>query len=210
LVRTAAELFWSQGYAQTGVSSIMKHARATSGSFYHFFPTKDDLLVAVFDAVGGQLEAEILDEAETASDDPIRRLSLVVDAYRERTAPNAAGFGIPVGRLVGELGSGHAAARLRLEKILQAFAARIDGWLDEIADGRSRAIDRWRVAVFVVSALEGAAVLASARGNTEPFDACETQLQYHIDSLIGASSDRTEEIPPPAPSDEVAVDWKSW
>ena len=51
LITTAAELFWRQGYSQTGVNEIIKQAGATSGSFYHFFPTKEDLLLAVVDHV---------------------------------------------------------------------------------------------------------------------------------------------------------------
>lgn len=210
LVRTAGELFWSQGYAQTGVSSIMKRARATSGSFYHFFPTKDDLLLAVLDAVGELISTDVLDAAEADSDDPIRRASVLVDAYRARMGPNAPAYGIPVGTLVGELGREHAAALQRVEKIFKVMVARIAEWFANAGDGRRSADDSRRLAEFIVSALEGASMMAIAGGNAAPFDACEEQMRLHLDSLAVGRSPLAEEMPPPESSAIEAGDWKAW
>ena len=62
LVRTAAELFWNQGYAQTGVNQIIQEANATSGSFYHFFKSKQELAMAVIDDIMGALNKHGIDE----------------------------------------------------------------------------------------------------------------------------------------------------
>jgi len=210
LVRTAAELFWSRGYAQTGVSSIMKHARATSGSFYHFFPTKDDLLLAALDAAGEQLEAEVLDRAESASPDLAGRIAVVIRVYRERTSPTAPGFGFPIGRLVGELGPDHIAARRRVDETLDNLVSRIAGWLAESSGSRLNETSRRRFAEFVVSAIEGAAVVASVRGSTEPFETCATQLALHIGLLVDGAHRRAGEVPPPIASNDLAADWKAW
>ena len=47
LVDAALYLFWLQGYAATGVAEILSQANVRSGSFYYFFKTKEDLLLAV-------------------------------------------------------------------------------------------------------------------------------------------------------------------
>lgn len=210
LVQTAAELFWSRGYAQTGVSSIMKHARATSGSFYHFFPTKDDLLLAVLEAAGEQLETEVLDRAESASPDLAGRIAVVIRVYRERTSPTTPGFGFPIGRLVGELGPDHIAARRRVDETLENLVSRVAGWLAESSGSRLNETDRRKFAEFVVSAIEGAAVVASARGSTEPFEACASQLDLHIGLLVDGALGRADEVPPPTTSSDLAGDWKAW
>ena len=210
LVRTAGELFWRQGYAQTGVSSIMKQARATSGSFYHFFPTKDDLLLAVLDAVAELISSEVLAAAEADSDDPASRVSALVDAYRVRSAPNAPGYGIPVGTLVGELGSGHAAALRRVEKIYALLVSRIVGWFVDDDRRWTSNNDAHRLAGFIVASLEGASMMAIAGNTTAPFDACTEQLQLHLDSFAGGRSSRAEEMPPPDSSVDEALDWKAW
>src|SRR5271170_2030600 len=49
LIFAAIELFWEKGYANTSMSDLLTRANANSGSFYHFFPSKEDLLIAVLD-----------------------------------------------------------------------------------------------------------------------------------------------------------------
>ena len=47
LLMTAMRLFSEKGYESTSVSDILKAAGANSGSLYHFFATKQDLLMEV-------------------------------------------------------------------------------------------------------------------------------------------------------------------
>ena len=54
LVEAARTLFWKHGYASTGIAQILKEADAGSGSLYYFFPTKEDLLLAVLGVVSGK------------------------------------------------------------------------------------------------------------------------------------------------------------
>jgi TetR/AcrR family transcriptional repressor of nem operon len=210
LVRTAGELFWRQGYAQTGVSSIMKQARATSGSFYHFFPTKDDLLLAVLDAVGELITTDVLDAAEADSDDPFERVSIVIDAYRTRTGPSAPGYGTPIGTLVGELGPDHAAALRRVEKIYTLMVSRITGWFVDSGNRWRSSSEPQHLAEFIVGALEGASMMAIAARSNAPIDACAEQIRFHLDSLAIGRNFSAEEMPPPESSAPEAVDWKSW
>lgn len=45
LVDTAARLFYERGYTATGINEVIKEAGVAKASFYHHFPTKEDLLV---------------------------------------------------------------------------------------------------------------------------------------------------------------------
>ena len=56
LLETAARLFHEQGYAATGVATILREADANSGSLYHFFPNKDALLAGVLEWYRDHLE----------------------------------------------------------------------------------------------------------------------------------------------------------
>jgi len=51
IINTAVRLMWRDGYAAVGIDRILKDAGATKGSFYHFFGSKSDLLVACLDHV---------------------------------------------------------------------------------------------------------------------------------------------------------------
>jgi len=188
----------------------MKQARATSGSFYHFFPTKDDLLLAVLDAVAKLISTEILAAAEADSDNPVRRVSALIDVYRDHTGPNPPGYGIPIGTLVGELGPDHAVALARVEEIYALLVSRIVGWFVEGDRRWSSNNEAHRLAEFIVASLEGASMMAIAGNTTAPFDACTQQLGLHLDSVAGGRSSRVEEMPPPDTSVDEALDWKAW
>jgi len=207
LVQTAGELFWSRGYAQTGVSSIMKRARATSGSFYHFFPTKDDLLLAVLDEVAERVEIDALGDAEQRTDSAKGRISGLAEAYRETTVPGTARFGLPIGALVHELGPDLEQARRRVAGIYEHVVARVAGWL---ADDPSVAIsgaDGRRLAESVVAGLEGSGLMAVATGSSGPFDAA-TELVFERLDEAPVRPVRGDEEPPPT---EVETgDWKAW
>ena len=47
LLQTAFQLFHEQGYNATGVATILREAGVNPGSMYHFFSSKDDLLLKV-------------------------------------------------------------------------------------------------------------------------------------------------------------------
>ena len=207
LVQTAGELFWSRGYAQTGVSSIMKRARATSGSFYHFFPTKDDLLLAVLDEVAERVEIDVLGEAEGRSDAPGARIDWLAAAYREGTAPGTARFGLPIGALVHELGPDLDQARRRVAGIYEHVVARVAGWLVEDPDVAISGVEGRRLAESAVAALEGAGLMAVATGSSGPIEAAVALLIERLDGAPSRSV-RREKDPPPA---EVETgDWKAW
>jgi AcrR family transcriptional regulator len=210
LVRTAAELFWRQGYAQTGVSSIMKQARATSGSFYHFFPTKDDLLVAVFDAVADMMESEVLGPAEAVSADPVERIGVVMSAYVRSVDAGTQGFRLPMGNLVSELGSSQEAARRRIKVLMESVTDRVTDWLTG-DDGRfPPQVDRRGLATLIVAALEGAAVVAMASRSRAPVEACVEQLRLHLDLVAGEGGESAVRMRPPKSTADARLDWKAW
>ena len=58
----ASELFRRQGFAATGLKSILLASDAPYGSLYHFFPGgKEELGVAVLDA-GGNVYRELVEQ----------------------------------------------------------------------------------------------------------------------------------------------------
>jgi AcrR family transcriptional regulator len=51
LMTAAIQLFATQGYANTAVEDITEKADVGKGTFFNYFPTKDALLLAIFDAL---------------------------------------------------------------------------------------------------------------------------------------------------------------
>ncbi|MGH7895892.1 MAG: TetR/AcrR family transcriptional regulator, partial [Candidatus Binatia bacterium] len=56
LVTEASRLYAAGGYAGLSVATLAQRVGITKASVFHYFPTKDALAVAVFDALGKRLE----------------------------------------------------------------------------------------------------------------------------------------------------------
>jgi TetR/AcrR family transcriptional repressor of nem operon len=213
LITTAAELFWKQGYAQTGVNEIIQQAKATSGSFYHFFPTKEDLLLAVVDHVAEIFETEVFCPVSEASGNAVERLFTVLGRYRQRLQDSGFVFGSPMGSLAAEVSENHPLVHTRLVEIQATWTERIEELLMDAGDRLSGDLDRSSLARFVVSAMEGAALQARVTHNLALFDASVAQLRNYF-SLLELPERRTEPIPAqvrPSPRMQPqAADWRSW
>ena len=213
LITTAAELFWRQVYAQTGVNEIIQQARATSGSFYHFFPAKEDLLMAVIDHMSEKLQVEVFEGSDNTVADPIERLFSVLSAYRRYLAANDFVFGSPLASLAAEVSENHPAVREKLSEFVEGWTSQIEGLLTDAGPRLPVNTDRRVLARFIVSAMEGAVLQARVSRGAMPFDASVTQLRIHFDLLKDRVALAEPTLVParPAPRREPPVgDWKAW
>lgn len=211
-METATELFSRQGYGQTGVNEIIKRARATSGSFYHFFPAKEDLVLAVLDHAADTLESEVFSPAN-AADDPIERIFTVLTHYRRHLVATDFALGSPVGGLAVELSETHPQVRAKAAEIFDTLVARIESFIDQAAGSLGPGLDRRGLAELVLCTLEGALVVARAQRSPAPFDAAMAQLRRFLD-LSRQDSPIAEEAPtsvrPPLRRPPATADWRTW
>jgi AcrR family transcriptional regulator len=213
LIATAIELFSRQGYSHTGVNEIMQQAKTTSGSFYHFFPTKEDLVLAVVDRIGDSLDTEIFAPDTDAMTDPIERIFAVAAWYRRHLVEHEYALGSPLGTLSAELSESHPQVRERLARLFAGWTDRMQQLIENAGDRISSEVDRRALAEFIMSTLEGAVLQARARRSVAPFDASTSELRRHLAALGG--TDRSE--PPRAsrprqtpPARTNPVDWRAW
>ena len=183
LIDTAMELFHSQGYQATGVAQILKKAEGNSGSLYYFFPTKEDLLLAVLEKYKLMLHPALLEPNWSRIDDPIEKVFGLLDGYRRLLMMTECNYGCPIGNLALEIGHSHAKAR-------QLLADNFKGWRDAVheclnaADDRLPSdVDRAQLASFVLTVMEGAVMQARTERSLKPFDDAVTQLRDYFDRL---------------------------
>src|SRR5271156_1402666 len=160
LVEAARTLFWKHGYASTGIAQILKEADARSGSLYYFFPTKEDLLLAVLEWYRENLWTAVVQPVFERVTDPIERIFGILDGYRRGLLMTNYQHGCPIGNLALELADSHPAAR-------QLLAVNFTGWrkfigqcLVEATDRLPDTVDRDQLALFVLTTMEGAVMLA--------------------------------------------------
>ena len=58
LIAAATELFFGGGFHNVGIAEICDVGRVNKGTFYHFFPSKLDLLIEVIDLYVNDIAAK--------------------------------------------------------------------------------------------------------------------------------------------------------
>jgi AcrR family transcriptional regulator len=188
LIEAARDLFWSQGYHATGVAQILQAAGARSGSLYHFFPTKEDLLLAVLEWYKAGLYREVIDPVFDRVTDPIERVFGVLDGYRQMLLMTEFSSGCPIGNLALELSDSHPAARELIADNFRGWRDAIRRSLDDALGRLPEGIDPERLATFVLTTMEGGVMLARSYKSMEPFEAAVQQLRDYFDRLLADGS----------------------
>ena len=187
LLRTAFQLFHEQGFHATGVATILREAEVNPGSLYHFFESKDDLLLGVLEFALDYLDPAVMAPVEAATDDPIERVFTLLAGYRRRMEAEQCRMGCPIGNMALEVSDGNAKARKLIHANFENWARRVAGWLE--GDERLPAdLDRMRLARFVLTIMEGGLMQSRAAGNLGPFDESVAILREHFDLQMSRRS----------------------
>jgi TetR/AcrR family transcriptional regulator, transcriptional repressor for nem operon len=189
LVEAARLLFWKHGYAATGIAQILKEADAGSGSLYYFFPTKEDLLLAVIEWYRDNLWTAVVQPVFERVIDPVERIFGILEGYRRGLIITNYQHGCPIGNLALELADSYPAARQLLAVNFTGWRTTIEKCLVEAAGRLPESVDRNQLALFVLTTMEGAVMLARAYQNIDPYDAAVTQLRDYFDRLFRDGTD---------------------
>lgn len=183
LIEVARELFWKKGYHGTSVAEILSRTGANSGSLYHFFPTKQHLLLAVLEWYAENLEAEIVAPARALADDPVDRVFAILDGYRRALLATDFTFGCPIGNLALEFKEPDPPVRELLE-------LNFDRWCDAVEDALSDAEHRFppdveldELSRFILTTMEGGVMQARTTRSIDPFDDSVQHLQRYMEML---------------------------
>ena len=95
-----------------------------------------------------------------------------------------------------KLADSHPAARQLLAVNFTGWRKVIEQCLAESADRLPEALDREQLALFVLTTMEGAVMLARAYQDIEPYDAAVTQLRDYFDRLRRDGTDWSMPRPP--------------
>ncbi len=191
ILQAAADLFWRQGYTATGVAQILKAADAKSGSLYYFFPTKEDLLLAVLERYKELLWPIVIQPAFDRVSDPVERIFAVLDGYRRMLLATECSKGCPIGNLALELADTHPAARKLIAENFTGWRQAIERCLDDASDRFPQGADRQQLAAYVLTVMEGGLMQAKTYRSLDPFESAVAQLRDHIDRLLAAGSSWT-------------------
>ena len=184
LVLTAMRLFWEKGYGSTSVADVLQAAKVNSGSLYHFFPGKQDLLLAVLDLYLQGIHTLLLEPAWRGVDDPIERVFALLARYRQSLIDTECSYGCPIGSLALELHEPDLPVRERLAANFTVWIDAIEACLNAAGARLPAACDRRELAAFVLTTMEGGVMQARTYRTIESFDGAVRQLRAHFDRLL--------------------------
>ncbi|HEY3840602.1 MAG TPA: TetR/AcrR family transcriptional regulator [Bryobacteraceae bacterium] len=184
LILSALFLFWERGFAGTSMAELLAHAEVNSGSFYHFFESKEALLKAVLEEYLQALYPQVIDPAFRQTDDPLERIFAILAGYRGRILATHCQYGCPIGRLALEIDPENRPAH-------QLIAENFQGWIGAVRDCLERSRDRLpkgqdldALATYVLAVMEGGVMLSRSYGDVKPFDRAVAQLKEHFRLLV--------------------------
>lgn len=183
ILEVAFRLFHEQGYHATSVSTILREAGVNSGSLYHFFPSKEALLLAVLEWALDALRPQVMNPAEAATDDPIERVFALLANYRAGMQLFGCRMGCPIGNLALEVADDHPQARALIHRNFQNWASVVHGWLESAGTRLPTHLDRAALSRFILTVMEGGLMQARAAGDLQPFDESVAQLRAYFNAL---------------------------
>ena len=104
LIQATIDLIWTSSYGAVSVDAICERAQVRKGSFYHFFASKDELVVAALDTHWSS-RRPLLDDIFSASRPPLERLTRYFAYVVERQSGVKAQYGRVLGCFHNSIGS---------------------------------------------------------------------------------------------------------
>jgi len=183
IIEAAMELFWAKGYGSTSIADILSRSQVNSGSLYHFFPGKQDLLIAVLEAYRDGIGPMLLEPAWAGVADPVDRVFALLAKYRSLIVETECSYGCPIGSLALELHEADPAVR-------RLLAENFNGWVNAVAQCLEAAADRFppgtdlrALAELALTIMEGGVMQARTHRDIGHFDRSVAQLRTYFDAL---------------------------
>lgn len=187
IVHAAMELFWLKGYNSTSIADLLSRTQLNSGSLYHVFPSKQDVLVGVLEAYRDGIEQMLLEPAWGAVDDPIEKIFALLNGYRRMILESECTYGCPIGSLALELHEPDPKVRELLAENFENWTHAVKRCLDAAGKRIPANTDKIALAQFVLTAMEGGVMQARTHRDVAYFDRAVTQLRAHFELLEKAA-----------------------
>ncbi|MFF2328647.1 MULTISPECIES: TetR family transcriptional regulator C-terminal domain-containing protein [unclassified Streptomyces] len=169
IVAAAADRFHTHGYNAAGVKDITDAAGVPKGSFYNHFPSKEALAVTILELYGATRR---LKELSDPSVEPLTRLRRHFEFLRAEQKQYGYTRGCLLGNFGAEVADHSTELRERVGDSFDRWSRALAGALrDAVTSGAvDPALDPDETALFLLSAWEGALLVARGGRSGKPFD----------------------------------------
>jgi TetR/AcrR family transcriptional repressor of nem operon len=186
LLEAAFSIIRQKGYAATSVDELCARAGVTKGAFFHHFPSKDSLAVVAVNQWTETTAAFFAAAPYHGFDDPLDRVLAYLDFRKAMLRGDVAEFTCLAGTMVQEAYGTHPDIRHACDASISGQAAQVES---HIVDAMKRYHIRapWTaesLALHMQAVLQGAFVLAKAKGNAAVVEASIDHLRRYVELLF--------------------------
>ena len=181
ILDAAARVINERGFSHTSVEDLIT-ATGLSGKshFYHYFPSKEALGMAVIDRQFERFTERGLAILSEPMIEPIDRLTLFIDTLVALQRDREGGSGSPFGNLAGELADAHEGFRQRLDQVFDRWTEQLDALLREVGGQLREGVDTVRLARFIIASLEGGMLMTRVTRDADVMEGIGEDLKRFI------------------------------
>jgi TetR/AcrR family transcriptional regulator, transcriptional repressor for nem operon len=182
-----------KGYTATRIEDVCAEAGLTKGSFFHHFKSKEDLALAAAEHWEEVTSSLFRSAPYRQLADPLDRVLAYVDFRKEILRGELADFTCLMGTMVQEVYDTNPDIREACNRSISSHAATIEADIAEAI--REYGIEaEWTaqsLALYTQATLQGAFILAKAKGGSEIAVDCIDHLHRYIEMLFSQSDRRS-------------------
>lgn len=188
LLAAALHLIRSKGYTATTVDDLCAEAGVTKGSFFHHFPSKEEMTLAAVAHWNSVTSGAFERATYQRLSDPRDRVLGYIDLRKRLLRGDTPDYSCLLGTLVQETFETHPRLRAACDQGIALHARSVgrDIAAAKALHAPDAAWDPQALALFTQASLQGAFVLAKAQGGAAIARQCVDHLRLHVANLLGA------------------------
>ncbi len=171
ILQASRKLFWQRSYDDVSVDTICKVAGVHKGSFYHFFPSKEALVMEILDVIATDCEEQLLKPSFNARLFPLDKIRLYFQNLQKQGEEAKEEFGhypgCPIGNLTAELSTLSEDVRQKACRVLDLHTQYFTQVMTEAQQGAAvtYSVPAEMLASLLMACWQGASLKAKAYNN---------------------------------------------
>lgn len=172
LIAAARDVIYANSYEGVSVDELCSAAGVAKSSFYHFFASKQELLLVALESQWQHLEQNVLIPSFSDHLPPheqfLRFIDLILEGQQAQKQADGHMRGCPIGNLTLEMSTQDELVRMHVEQYFQQWLKYVERMLDEAKEQGlvPPTLDTVVTAQALLAYIEG--VLLLAKGRNDP------------------------------------------
>jgi TetR/AcrR family transcriptional regulator, transcriptional repressor for nem operon len=184
LLQVGFDLIWDRSYGSVSVDEICKRAGINKGSFYHFFPSKADLVAAAYEEHWKEKLPE-MERIFSPQVPPLERIQhfcqYVYDTQKEKAEAYGHVCGSPYASVGSEIATFDEKIRARSERLMNAARKYAESTIaDAIREGSVTVKDAVAAAQWINTMVLGLMLEARVQNDLKPLEGMESTVMEYL------------------------------